>query len=541
MDKANLWDMQEKFRWALLVAGAVLFALPILLPQLGILQWVALIPALSAILPAVTDPTRRLRGLYGMGFVFFFCFYLPNFHWFLYLYPLDFAGMDNLTSIFVVMLAWVGLSAFQAIGGALLFPFLALMTRNRYVARMPVLVPLLFAALWTVWEWFQAHSGWAGVPWARLALGQVDMGVTVQSAAYLGSYFVAFILVAVNGLLAYLVLYPSRKRLCTILACSLFLGNVVLGGVRLLTYRDEEDTVKIAAIQGNLSSHDDYALGAVAAAKAVYGEYTREAAAAGADIIVWPETALVVSLDSSPATRQFVKSLAVECGTPIIVGAFTDAEADGALYNSMVVALPDGTLHDVVYNKQNPVPFGEFVPWRDLIMTVVPPLGEIAMLSDDIPAGEDSVVFELDHATVGSVICFDSIYEDNTLESVKNGAEVLCVSTNDSWFRDSRGVWMHNAQSQLRAVETGRYVVRAAITGVSSVITPTGEITEKLDPYLGGYVMDEVHLNRTLTPYTVIGNAFVYLCAAVLVLSACVSAVEGITARRRRASDEKTS
>ena len=541
MDKANLWDMQEKFRWALLVAGAVLFALPILLPQLGILQWVALIPALSAILPAVTDPTRRLRGLYGMGFVFFFCFYLPNFHWFLYLYPLDFAGMDNLTSIFVVMLAWVGLSAFQAIGGALLFPFLALMTRNRHVARLPVLAPLLFAALWTVWEWFQAHSGWAGVPWARLALGQVDMGVTVQSAAYLGSYFVAFLLVAVNGLLAYLVLYPSRKRLCTILACSLFLGNVVLGGVRLLTYRDEEDTVKIAAIQGNLSSHDDYALGAVAAAKAVYGEYTREAAAAGADIIVWPETALVVSLDSSPATRQFVKSLAVECGTPIIVGAFTDAEADGALYNSMVVALPDGTLHDVVYNKQNPVPFGEFVPWRDLIMTVVPPLGEIAMLSDDIPAGEDSVVFELDHATVGSVICFDSIYEDNTLESVKNGAEVLCVSTNDSWFRDSRGVWMHNAQSQLRAVETGRYVVRAAITGVSSVITPTGEITEKLDPYLGGYVMDEVHLNRTLTPYTVIGNAFVYLCAAVLVLSACVSAVEGITARRRRASDEKTS
>lgn len=541
MDKANLWDMQHKFRWILLIVGAVLFALPILLPALGILQWVALIPALLVILPAVSDPTRRLRGLYGMGFVFFFCFYLPNFHWFLYLYPLDFAGMDNLTSVFVVMLAWVGLSAFQAIGGALLFPLLALATRNKFIARFPIVSPLLFAALWTVWEWFQAHSGWAGVPWARLALGQVDMGVTVQSAAYLGSYFITFLLVAVNGLVAYLILHPGRKKLCAILACSLFLGNVALGGIRLLTYRDEEKTVRIAAIQGNLSSHDDYALGAVAAAKAVYGDYSREAAAAGADVIVWPETALVVSLDTSPTTREFVTDLAVECGTPIIVGAFTDAEEDGALHNSMVVALPDGTLHDVVYHKQNPVPFGEFVPWRNLIMTVIPPLGEIAMLSDDIPAGDDSVVFELEDAAIGSIICFDSIYEDNTRASVKNGAEVLCVSTNDSWFRDSRGVWMHNAQSRLRAIETGRYVVRAAITGVSSIITPTGEITDKLDPYLGGYVMGEVHLNRAVTPYVMIGNAFVYLCAAASVASVAVPVAEGIISLCRRAKGKKTS
>ena len=539
MDKANLWDMQQKFRWVLLVAGAVLFALPILFPQLGILQWVALIPSLCAILPEVSDPARRLRGLYGMGFVFFFCFYLPNFHWFLYLYPLDFAGMDNLTSVFVVMLAWVGLSAFQAIGAALLFPLLALMTRNKYVARLPLVTPLLFAALWTVWEWFQAHSGWAGVPWARLALGQVDMSVTVQSAAYLGSYFVTFLLVAVNGLLAYLILYPSRKRLCAILACSLFLGNVALGGVRLLSYRNGEDTVKIAAIQGNLSSHDDYALGAVTAAKEVYGKYSREAAAAGADVIVWPETALVVSLDSSPTTRQFVKALAVECGVPIIVGAFTDAEEDGALYNSMVVALPDGTLHDVVYNKQIPVPFGEFVPWRDVIMTVIPPLGEIAMLSDDIPAGEDSVVFELDDAMIGSVICFDSIYEDNTRESVKNGAEVLCVSTNDSWFKDSRGVWMHHAQSQLRAIETGRYVARSAVTGVSSVISPTGEVLSFLPPLEEGYAMSSVTLLNDTTPYSVMGDVLPYLCLAATGLCLAYTLVwMPLSARCRKGKDD---
>ena len=134
------------------------------------------------------------------------------------------------------------------------------------------------------------------------------------------------------------------------------------------------------------------------------------------------------------------------------------------------------------------------------------------MLDKDIPAGEDSVVFHTDFGDIGSIICFDSIYEDNVLDSVRNGARVLCVSTNDSWFRDSRGVWMHRAQSQLRAIETGRYVVRAANTGVSCVITPTGEILDELGPYVTGNSMADVRLNDETTLYTAVGPVFVYLC-----------------------------
>ena len=136
------------------------------------------------------------------------------------------------------------------------------------------------------------------------------------------------------------------------------------------------------------------------------------------------------------------------------------------------------------------------------------------MLGEDIPAGEDSVVFDTDLVDLGSIICFDSIYEDNVLDSVRNGAEILCVSTNDSWFRDSRGVWMHRAQSQLRAIETGRYVVRAANTGVSCVISPEGEVLDELGPYVTGNSMSAVYPCDEITLYTAMGNVFVYLCAA---------------------------
>ena len=203
-----------------------------------------------------------------------------------------------------------------------------------------------------------------------------------------------------------------------------------------------------------------------------------------------------------------------------------------------VVALPDGSVHNAVYNKRNPVPFGEFVPLRGLIMTLVPPLAEINTLAEDIPAGEDSVVFDLEVGQVGSLICFDSIYERNALDSIGNGARILAVSTNDSWFTDSRGVWMHHAQSQLRAIETGRWVVRSANTGVSSVINHKGEVLESLAPLKTGYVLEEAYLSDRVTVYSVIGNIFAYaciaLCAAPVLLSAGEAVCRRVAESRRR-------
>ncbi len=524
-----------RWRWPLLLGSALLLGFTVIFPQIGLLEWVALVPALPVILTLVADPTVRLRRLYGVGVAFFLAYLLVTFHWFLYMYPLDFAGMSRPASAVVVSFAWIGLSAFQAVGAALLFPLLAIAVRGKWLSRHPLLHPLLLAAMWTSLEWWWAHSGWSGVPWSRLALGQAHILPAMQSAYFFGSYAVTFLILAVNGFLAYVILNPGRRVLCLTLAGGLFFGNLAVGTVRLLTYEDSGRSMTVAAIQGNKSSLDFWGVGSMDEVMDTYASLTREAAATGAELAVWPETCIPINVDRSSDTYEYVTELAAECGIPILVGLFTQVEEGSDQdYNSIVVALPDGTLHETRYHKRNPVPFGEFVPFRRLVTTLVPPLAEINTLDSDIPAGEDSVVFDLSVGPVGSLICFDSIYEQNALDSVANGAELLAVSTNDSWFRDSRGVWMHHAQSQYRAIETGRCVVRSANTGVSSVITATGRVAESLDALKTGYVLETVTLEDTATPYMIIGNIFAYVCVALTLgcvlyppLETCIDLVRG--------------
>ena len=530
----TLRDSVSKRKWLILPLGGILFALTVIFPQIGTFEWIALIPALLAILTMIPNPTVKYRRLYGLGLVFFWPFYAVNFHWFFYMYPLDFAGMSRPASAVVVTVACLGLSLFQALGAALLFPLMGVATRGKWLSKHTILHPILFACLWTALEWWQAHSGWSGVPWARLAIGQAENVLSLQSAAIFGSYFITFLVVAVNSLLAYMFLHPSRRVLCAALAAGLVFGNMAFGAIRMAAVKDMGEPVKVAAIQGNKGSLENWSLTTMDKVMEVYGELSREAAENGAELIVWPETCIPANIDRQGWVYEYVTELSQECGVPILCGLFTRvAEGSDADYNSIVAALPDGTVHGTVYNKRNPVPFGEFVPFRDLVMTVIPPLAEINTLDEDIPAGADSVVMELDVGNVGPLICFDSIYERNALDSIGNGAQILAVSTNDSWFTDSRGVWMHHAQSQLRAIETGRYVVRSANTGVSSVINDRGEVLELLEPLKTGYVLEEAYLSDRVTVYSVIGNVFAYVCVAVCAAAFLCHVAERMTDRFR--------
>ena len=522
----------------LLLLSSVILGFTVIFPQIGLLEWVALTPAIPVVLAVTSDKTVKYRRLYGLGLLFFWPFYIICFHWFLYMYPLDFAGMSHAASAAVVGVACLGLSLFQALGAALLFPLMGLAVRGKWLSRRPLLHPILFACLWTALEWWQAHSGWSGVPWARLPLGQAELVPLLQSASVFGSYAITLLIVTVNGLLAYLLLNPSKRLLCGALAAGLFLGNLAFGSIRMMTLTDGGEPLRAAAIQGNQSSLENWGFDTMDEVMEVYGELSRRAAEEGADIIVWPETCIPANIDRSGWVREYVTQLASACGVPILCGLFTRvAEGSDADYNSIVVALPDGSIHDTVYNKRNPVPFGEFVPFRSLVTALIPPLAEINTLAEDIPAGEDSVVFDLEVGQVGSLICFDSIYERNAMDSIGNGAQLLAVSTNDSWFQDSRGVWMHHAQSQLRAIETGRYVVRSANTGVSSVISPTGQILESLGALKQGYVLEEVYLSNRVTAYSVIGNLLAYLCVAACAVAILMPAADRLLLRARRSGE----
>jgi len=468
----NLID--KKIRYVLLLLGGVLTGLTLVIPQIGFIEWVTLIPVGVVLLRRASDKSIRLRSLYLDGLVFFYSFYLTCFHWFTYLYPLDFVdGMTKGGALAVVIVAWFGLSLLQALLSACFFILAGGVFRSRLCQRFGLLKPFMSGAVWAVCEWSQT-IGWWGVPWGRLPIGQTAYVVGLQNASWLGSYFVTFMLVTVNFLFAYALLDINTKamvRTSVMVACGLMIFQYASGALLYFT-NDMTDGQKItvACIQGNVSSSEKWDKSSNQKTLDNYTRYTEEAAAEGAQLVIWPETAIPYDIRTSHAYYSDIFSeLADKNDIYLLVGAYVSDE-EGNLLNSLICFTPEGESIENVYSKRHLVPFGEYVPLRPLIETLIPPLAELVLSSSDITPGEGAQIIEVDGMALGGLICFDSIYEELTLESIRAGAELICLSTNDSWFIDSAALNMHNAQAQIRAIESGRYVARAANTGISTVI-----------------------------------------------------------------------
>lgn len=499
------------YRFLLLLASGVLTALTLIFTELWLLEWITLIPVGLVVFRLAENTKLRLRTWYGYGLVFFWGYYAVVFHWFVSMYPLSFTGLSKGAALFVVLAGVFGLSLLQALISGLAFVVYGVTSRNRFLCKYHFLRPFLFAGCWTVFEWLQTF-GWWGVPWGRLVLGQIDSVVTVQTAQWFGSYFVSFLLLTVNLCFAYAILYKALRKTAVITACAILLSNTLLGTVLWATDRDEGEKITVAAIQGNISNKWDF--GTLETTKETYRKNTLLAAEEGADIVVWSETALPYDLGTSPSIMEYLKELAEEADVTLLVGAFRsekNAYGETNEYNSLFAIAPDGTISDTVYDKQHLVPFGEFVPLRGLVMTLFPPLADVGMLDDDLTSGESGNNIVTEHGVLGGMICFDSIYETVALDAVRNGAELLCLSSNDAWFLDSAAIYMHHNQARLRAIEVGRYVVRSGNSGITSVISPTGEILTEIDPLTEGYVVSDVYLRTDRTLYSVIGNLFVWL------------------------------
>ena len=510
-------------RIALLPLGALLMALCLLFPKIGALQWFFMVPMLLYLFGKNERERISIRKAYGLGLLYFYAFYLVIWHWFVDLYPMEFAGVSKGEAIGLIAICWLGLSLLQTVFSALIFPVFVALSRTRVLQKAPILLPFLFASVYTVAEWSQTFT-WAGVPWARLALGQSECGILFHSASLFGSYFITFAIVSVNGLVAYAVLHPDRVRLAAIVCAAVF---ALHAGVGLIGYWSADthsgEGIVVAAVQGNVGSSSKWTAESNQKSYAIYEKYTAEAAAAGAQLVVFPETFLPYSLTEDNALGKYVRNLAVRYRVTIRCGAF-HYEGDRH-YNGIFTVYPDGTVSSTVYAKRRLVPFGEFVPMREVIEVLIPPLADMNILSSDLDPGTDSAIVQTAAGPVGTLICFDSIYEQLTLETVRDGAELICLSTNDSWFLDSVGVYMHHTQARLRAVESGRYIVRSADTGISSIISPKGEAFAELPPLVDGVSISTVYPTASRTLYSYIGNTFVYLlivCELALVADAVI-------------------
>lgn len=497
-------------RMPMLAVSGVLAGLFMTFPTYigAVLQWLVYIPAAWVLFSLARDGDGARRvylRAYRYGFFFFMAEYLVNYHWFFSFYPLDFTGMSRASAAVVVAVAWIGLSILASVAGG---------------------------ALFALFEWVET-LGWMGVPWGRAALGQLAFGnaVTVMSASLFGSYFVTFLIVSFSFLIADAACRPKRAAIIRAsVALILAAANVVLGAA-LLAVPEKGHEIRVAAIQGNVSSRDKFQISNAETVK-IYEKLIREAAENGAELIVCPESAFPWNLLKDEGSLGVFRAIACEYDVSIVLGCLEGWRDEQE--NILALMYPDGSISDVKYSKRHLVPFGEYMPWRDFLSTLIPPLAEISMLEYDIRAGSETAVMTLSDGTrVGGLICFDSIYEELALSSARDGAQILVLGTNDSWFTDSAAVYMHNAQARLRTIETGLPVVRAANTGISSLIDSHGAVHGTLPPLVDGALCGTI-TTGSASLYSRTGNIFVYLLIAFYVAVMVYGIARGVIKCRRK-------
>ena len=480
------------------LAGA-LGALPIAVPEIGFLHLVLLIPFGFF---CISDERFGAKTEYLHGLAYFFGYFFVCYSWFFAMYPLSFTGMSRPAALLVVLLAAFGIAIFQSAG----FAFVFLIARKAKVNKY--LFPFFAAALWCIGEWAQ-NFFWFGLPFVRVALSQTNALEFCQSANLFGSYFVSFIIIAINMLFAVSFKETNKKArtVTALIALIIFVSNASYGILYIHNSEKNIKAVKTSAFQGNISTEEKWNDIMLDRSIIIYERLAKEAAENGAKYVLLPETVIPYITEEYDDIDSFFKDLAWHHGIKIMLGTFGRVD-DGV--GNIIRVYESMREPQNIYTKQKPVPFGEYMPMRGMLTALFPSLDDINILQRSLTSGKESSIWQDGDINFGYLICFDSIYSSLARESVKNGANILMISTNDSWFGTSHGLVMHLTHAKLRAIENGRSVLRAANTGISAAILPTGEVMQKIDADEIGQITVSLPISDNDTLYTEIGDFFVY-------------------------------
>lgn len=375
--------------------------------------------------------------------------------------------------------------------------------------RTSVPVYLLAAPVWVLLEYARG-AVMTGFPWALLGHSQYGFLPLIQVASVTGTYFISFLIVAVNGVIFSLWVRRRVSRVWTAVVIVLVASSVAYGFVRL-QHRDGEP-FRAAIVQGNIGQDvkwDD------AFKMMTISKYYRLSfgLARGSDLIIWPETAMPFIIDRDVHAYKYVRAVPAMLESRLLFGT-VGLGAERKLLNSVHYVDRDGRTA-AIYNKVHLVPFGEYTP----IVSYFPFLANITAIGADFIPGEGHRPIETDAGRVGILVCFEGIFPYITNETVREGAQVLVNVTNDAWYNRTSAPYQHFAFYVFRAIETDRYVLRAANTGISAVIDPRGRIRGKTPIFTEEVLRGAYALKDTMTFYVRYGDYFIVLC---LILLACM-------------------
>jgi apolipoprotein N-acyltransferase len=473
--------------------------------------WIALVPLFLALSgwtgrPEPLPGTTPARGAF-LGLVTSVVFFCGTLYW---TGPVlvTFGGLPAPLGVVSVLLLSLYLGLYNAVGTAALGVIL-----RRYGAPGLWLAPMA----WVSGEYLRGTL-LSGFPWVVIGDSQVDVLPVAQVASVLGLYGVSLLVAFVNGALAYALVAPPRLRVRTIAGtAALLLCVAVWGAWRVAdgSLTREGSPIRIGLLQGNIEQKDKWDPGQARRIFTTYIAMTRDAVRRGAQYVMWPESSTPFMFEENAVGEQQIRDLAAEVRVPLLFGS--DQIERGPtphLYNAAFLVTPDRRTA-AVYRKVQLVPFGEFIPLQHWISFLSPLVGGLATFA----AGESVTMLPIGGHKASTAICYEVIFPHLAREAVERGSELLTTITNDGWYGTTSAPYQHFALASMRAIEQGRYLVRAANTGISGAVDPYGRVVAKSAIFEQTGLVVDVRFLQGRTIYSRIGDVAAYASLAITALA----------------------
>lgn len=410
--------------------------------------------------------------------------------------------------------------------------------------------PLWTAAAWVAVESVRIVWPFSGMPWGRLSYAVADTW-WAQALPYAGFSGVSF-LVALTGAVLAWALVGGWRRPALLAGAAAGLLVATLSPV-LAPYQAEADgRAVVAVVQGDVPGDGtnvlldhrqvtaNHAEATRALARATPGAGDLPAGEAGGvagqparpDFVLWPENSTAVDPFLDPGVHDEVRDAVEAVGVPVLVGAMVEGPDPDQVMNQGVVWEP-GVGSTDRYTKWHPVPFGEYIPWRDKIFRSN--FGRLREIGRDMPGGTRPTPLRVGGVEVADAICFDVAYDDLFAAQLGHGARMITVQTSNAMFIETDQVAQQFEITRLRALASGRALAVASVNGISGVVRPDGTVQARADVRSTEVLVEEVPLSSALPPGVRLGPwpARVLAGVALVALGVALTRRPGVPYRRR--------
>lgn len=436
--------------------------------------------------------TAALRGyLFGLGL--FGCG-----NWYLYISIHEFGGGDALTSVALTALFAAIMALFPALLGVLTTKILA--------SPRPLFRAAAVALLWVIVENLRGYWILNGFPWLQIAYSQLETPLA-GFAPLLGVYGVGFLL----AISTFLLVEVARCAIKPVIGCLIILAIWVSGAaLQQATWTEAfAPSIKVALLQGNIDQDEKWLPTRRLENLKVYQQLTAQHW--DAQVIVWPETSVPAFL--SEVDSFFLQPLEREArrqGTDLVISLPTEGEGDDYYNSAMTLG-----HQRAFYHKSHLLPFGEYLPLQPLSGWVLEkiniPLGTFNA------GGEHQSLLMAGGQPFVTTICYEDAFGELVSRQIAKAAYIVNL-TNDAWFGDSSQPHQHMQMAQMRALESGRYLLRATNTGLTGIVGPDGKIIHQAPQFARTVLTGEIVPMTGLTPYARLGDSGVFLLLTVLVV-----------------------